>query len=70
MEATPVVCAAEPGSITVELKTLDLRLVKLRRFAEVKRLRRELLVEYQQLEDELFGAGYPVESTLRAAGAL
>lgn len=56
MQATPVAPVAEPGTITVELKTLDLRLVKLRRFAQVKREMRELRAEYNRLEEELFGA--------------
>lgn len=56
MQAAPAHPVAEPGTITVELKTLDLRLVKLRRFAQVKREMRELRAEYNRLEEELFGA--------------
>ena len=57
MQAAPVVPVAEPGNITVELKALDSRLFKLRRFAEVKRELRELRAEYERLADELFGEG-------------
>jgi hypothetical protein len=56
MLATPVAPAVESGSITLELRVLDSRLVRLRRFAEVKRQMRELRAEYNRLEEELFGA--------------
>jgi hypothetical protein len=56
MIATPVAPAAEPGSITLELKALDARLLKLRRLAEIKRTRRELLDEQDRIEQELFGS--------------
>jgi hypothetical protein len=56
MQATPVAPAAESGSITLELKALDARLLKLRRLAEIKRTRRELLDEQDRIEQELFGS--------------
>lgn len=57
MQAAPVAHVAEPGNLTVELKALDSRVCKLRRFAEVKRQLRELRAEYERLADELFGEG-------------
>lgn len=56
MQAAPVARPAEPGTITVELRTLSTRFDQLRRFAEIKRQMRELRVEYGRLEEELFGA--------------
>ena len=55
----PVAPVAEPGTITLELRVLDSRLVQLRRLAEIRRARRELLAEQQVLEVELFGPFWP-----------
>lgn len=52
---TPVAPVAEPGTLTVELNVQSLRLDMLRQLAAIKRRRRELLVEQQQLEAALFG---------------
>jgi hypothetical protein len=64
MQAAPAHPIAESGSITVELKTLNIRLINLRRFAEVKRQMRDLRAEYNRLEEVLFGLPEPCMAML------
>jgi len=55
MDATPVARTAEPGSLTLELQTLDAHYVKLLRLSNLKKQLAELTAEHDRLDQELFG---------------